>query len=151
MISDWKKHIYWKLVRRVSYMTSSNSGINLIIEIFKAPVKWHGFFWNKGHLHTKTYKCLYLVCAKNEQAMKSMIADQNQCTSFTNGCNMFEFNAISCNYIGFFFISMLYEFKMSNLKVFLIVSSLFFYIMMYTLMKLLNTLLCQTKHFVYLL
>lgn len=72
MISDWKKHIYWKLVRRVSYMTSSNSGINLIIEIFKAPVKWHGFFWNKGHLHTKTYKCLYLVCAKDEQAMKSM-------------------------------------------------------------------------------
>lgn len=77
------------------------------------------------------------------------MANQNQCTSFTNECKMFEFNAISCNFIVFILqVYYMNEFKMSNLKVFLIVS--FFYIMMYTLMKLLNTLLCQTKHFVYL-
>lgn len=29
LVSDWKKHIYWKLVRWVSYMKSFNSGINL--------------------------------------------------------------------------------------------------------------------------
>lgn len=39
-----KEHIYWKLVRRVSYMNSFNLGINLIIEIHKAHVKWNGFF-----------------------------------------------------------------------------------------------------------
>lgn len=126
MISDWKKHIYWKLVRRVSYMTSSNSGINLIIEIFKAPVKWHGFFWNKGHLHTKTYKCLYLVCAKKwagNEINVLLIRINVQVLLMGVIClNLMQFLVI----ILFFFISMLYEFKMSNLKVFLIVSSSFF-------------------------
>lgn len=126
MISDWKKHIYWKLVRRVSYMTSSNSGINLIIEIFKAPVKWHGFFWNKGHLHTKTYKCLFLVCAKKwagNEINVLLIRINVQVLLMGVIClNLMQFLVI----ILFFFISMLYEFKMSNLKVFLIVSSSFF-------------------------